>query len=143
VLEDVGVHVGDQVVDPDEGTVEGQRVRLGGRHPDQQRAGQAGSEGDRDRVDVAEPHPAEGAGLLDGGVEQVDVGPGGDLGDDPAVARVQGLLVGEHVGTDPPPVLDEGDAGLVAGGLDPQHQHGQLNSLGSGMRAARPARRSA
>ena len=89
-----------------------------------------------------QPGPAEGAGLLDRRVEQVDVGPRGDLGDHPAVAGVQGLLVGEHVGADQAAVLDQGDAGLVAGGLDPEHQH-RYSSRGSGMRAARPARRSA
>ena len=142
VVEDVGVDVGDQVVDPDQGPVEGERVGLGRRHPDQQRPGQAGADGDRDRVDVAQAGPAQRAGLLDGRVEQVDVGPRGDLGHHPAVAGVQGLLVGEHVGADQAAVGDQGDAGLVAGGLDPEHQH-RYSSRGSGMRAARPARRSA
>ena len=141
VVEHVGVDVGDQVVDPGQGPVEGERVGLGRRHPDQQRAGQAGADGDRDRVDVAQAGPAERAGLLHGRVEQVDVGPRGDLGHHPAVAGVQGLLVGEDVGADQAAVLHQGDAGLVAGGLDPEHQHRQLP--GSGMRAARPARRSA
>jgi hypothetical protein len=121
--------------------VEGEGVGLGRRHPDQQRPGQAGADGDRDRVDVGEADPAEGAGLLDGRVEQVDMGPRGDLGHHPAVAGVQGLLVGEHVGADPAAVLDQGHAGLVAGGLDAQDQH-RYGSRGSGMRAARPARRS-
>ena len=100
VVEHVGVDVGDQVVDPQQGAVEGQRVGLGRRHPDQQRAGQAGADGDRDRVHVRQPGSAEGAGLLDRRVEQVDMGPRGDLGHHPAVAGVQGLLVGEHVGAD-------------------------------------------
>jgi hypothetical protein len=142
VVEHVGVHVGDQVVDPDQGLVQGQGVGLGRRHPDQQGPGKAGADRDRDRIDVGEPGPAEGAGLFDRRVEQVDVGSGGDLGHHPAVAGVQGLLVGEHVGTDQAAVGDQGHPGLVAGGLDPQDQH-RYSSLGSGMRAARPARRSA
>jgi hypothetical protein len=142
VVEDVGVDVGDQVVDPEQGPVKGQGVGLGRRHPDQQRPGQAGADGDRHRVHVGQPGPAEGAGLLDRRMQQVDMGPRGHLGDHAAVAGVQGLLVGEHVGADQPAVGDQGDAGLVAGGLDPEHQHG-YSSRGSGMRAARPASRSA
>jgi len=142
VVEHVGVDVGDQVVDPDQGLVEGQGIGLGRRHPDQQGPGQAGADGDRDRVHVRQPGPAEGAGLLDRRVEQVDVGPRGDLGHHPAVAGVQGLLVGEHVGADQAAVGDQGHPGLVARRLDPQDEHG-YSSLGSGIRAARVASRSA
>jgi hypothetical protein len=141
VVQDVRVDVRDQVVHADQGAVERQRVGLRRRHPDQQGARQARADGDRERVHVLEPRPAQGEGLLDGGVEQVDVGAGGDLGDHAAVAGVQALLVGDDVGAHPAAVLDQRDGGLVAGGLDAQDQHGQVTSLGSGMRRASSARR--
>ena len=85
--------------------------------------------------------PPRRAGLLDGRVEQVDVGPRGDLGHDPAVAACRVCWSASTL-ADQAAVGDQGDAGLVAGGLDPEHQH-RYSSRGSGMRAARPARRSA
>ena len=54
VLELVDGDVGREVVDPVQRLAEGERVGLGGRDADQQRAGQPGPGGHRDGVDLTE-----------------------------------------------------------------------------------------
>ena len=66
VLELVDGDVGGEVVDAVERLAEAQRERLGGGDADQQRAGQAGPAGDRDRVDVVQRDAGGLAGPLDG-----------------------------------------------------------------------------
>ena len=55
VLEHVDGDVGGEVVDAVQRHVERQGVRLGRRHADQQRTGQAGTGRHRDRVQVGQP----------------------------------------------------------------------------------------
>ena len=63
-----------------------------------------------------------GPGLVEDRHDPAQVGAGRDLGHDPAGRRVQRDLGGDHVGVDPPAVLDERDAGLVARRLDGEDQ---------------------
>ena len=81
----------------------------------------------------AQVAPAAGPRLVEHGHDPAQVRAGGDLGHDAARRGVQGDLRGDHVAEDPPPALDQGDAGLVARRLDGQDQrsaHG-ADSVGS------------
>ena len=61
-------------------------------------------------------------GLVEGRDDPAQVGARGHLGHDPAGRRVQRDLAGDDVGVDPPPALDQRDAGLVAARLDREDQ---------------------
>ena len=84
----------------------GERRRLRGGHPDQERADQTRADGHGDAVDVAEPD----AGLLERlrqqRVERLHVRAGGDLGHDAAEPLVQVLLAGDQVRAHVEAVLD-------------------------------------
>src|SRR6266487_4178273 len=67
--------------------------------------------------------PPETTKTIAGAGQQVDVGARSHLGDDPAEAGVQELLIGDHVGAQRLAVLHHGDAGLVTRRLDAQYQH--------------------
>jgi hypothetical protein len=143
VLELGGLDVGPQVVDPEQRQVVGEREPLGRRHPDQQRADQAGPGGDGDGVDVGQAHAGLDQRLVHRGQHQLEVGPGRDLGDHAAEGRVQLRLGGHDVGAQRQPILDDADGGLVAGGLDAQDQHAlahlslMISSAGSSAAADR------
>ena len=96
------------------------RQTLGDPGPDQQAAGQPRTSGDGDQVDVG----GFGGGAFEGQVEQVrealEVIAGGQLGDDASKTRVQVDLRMDDVREDMPSALDQGDRGLVTGGLDPE-----------------------
>jgi hypothetical protein len=126
VLQRVDGDVRGEVVDAVERHVPGRGVGLGGGHADEQRPGQAGTGGHRDRVDVAGAHPGRREGAADGRDHRVEVGAGRHLRHDAAEAGVLldagGHLVGQQlrrgaVGPDDP------DPRLVARGLDAQHDH--------------------
>jgi hypothetical protein len=121
VFELVDGHVGGQVVDAVQRHAQAQRVRLGGGDADEQRAGQAGSRGHRDRVDVGETQARALQGPLDGGGHRLKVRPGGDLGHHPAEAGVLLDAGGDRVGQQGVP-LDDAHPCLVTGGLDAQDQ---------------------
>ena len=121
VLELVDGDVGGEVVDAVERLAQPDRQRLGRRDPDEQRAGQAGAVGHRDRVDVAQRDPGVRAGPLDRRHHRLEVRPGGDLGHDAAEAGVLLDAGGDRVGEQGVAAHDA-DTGLVAGGLDAEHQ---------------------
>ena len=117
VLELVDGDVGGEVVDAVDRLAEPDRQRLGRGDADQQRAGQAGAAGHRDRVDVVQPDAGGLAGPLDGRHHRLEVRPAGHLGHDAAEARVLLDAAGDRVGEQGVAAHDA-DAGLVAGGLD-------------------------
>ena len=125
VLQGVDGDVRGEVVDPVQRHVPGRRVGLRRGHPDQQRPGQPGPGGDRDGVDVARrgsrPWPARGA-------PPAPSPAGGPATPPPAPRRRSGRAPRPRrrsrwpAASSPAAVLDahDPDAGLVAGGLDPQ-----------------------
>jgi hypothetical protein len=121
VLQLVDGDVAHQVVHPVQGLAERHGVRLGGRHPHQQGARQAGPGGDRDGVDVGHAHPGGVERPPHGGGHGLQVGAAGDLGDDAAEAGVLvdagGDLVAQQLAA-----ADQAHPGLVTGGLDAQDQ---------------------
>jgi len=116
-----------EVVHRDQGGVMHHRDRLCGRQTHDDAADQTGAGGGGHRRQLREAR----AGILHGathdGIEQVDMGAGRDLRYYAAEANVLFGLRVHHVGQNPPgPValaLDHGGCGLIAGGLDPQHQN--------------------
>ena len=109
-----GVDVPFEVVDPDHGPVVDPGQRLGEVDPDEERARQPRAIRDGDRVDVVPGRAGIAPCLVEDRHDPAQVSARGDLGDDPAGRRVEGDLRGDHVGTDQPPVLDEGDPRLIA-----------------------------
>ncbi len=130
VLDDVHRDVGGQVVHAVQRDAErdGERLRRG--DTDEQGPGQAGAGGDGDRVEVGEPHPGLAAGALDRGHHRLEVGPAGHLGHHPAEPGV--LLDAAGHGVDQQLLAaDDPDTGLVAGGLDAEHQGPVVHQLTS------------
>ena len=121
VLELVDGDVRGEVVDAVERLAEPDRERLGGRDTDEQRAGQAGSAGDGDRVDVVRRDAGRLAGPLDGRDHRLEVRPAGDLGHDAAEPGVLVDAARDRVGQQRV-AADDPDAGLVAGGLDAEDE---------------------
>ncbi len=86
--EDVDADVADEVVDGVQRLPERDRERLRGADAHHECAGEPGSAGHRDRVEVGEGDPRLGEGGLDRRTQRIQVGPGCDLGHDAAVAGV-------------------------------------------------------
>ena len=109
------------MVDAVERLISGERETFRRGEPDHQRPGQARAGGDSNGVDVVKLHSGSAQCSAQGGRERFQVGPGGDLWDDPAEADVLlyrgGNFVGQQVRA-----AHNADARLVAGGLDAQHQ---------------------
>ena len=125
-------HVGDEVVDAVERLAGGQGESLGSGHADHERPGQSGARGHGDRVDLLQGDAGGDQGLLQGGDELLQVGTGGDLRDHPAEAHVLlhggGHSVGQQLGS-----ADDPESGLIARGLDAQHERcGGRGSGGAG-----------
>ena len=117
-----------QVVDGVERLVEGEGVRLGRGHPDEQRAGELRAGRDRHRVDVTR-RQARGRERPVGRRDQrLQVRPAGDLGHDPAEPGVLVNTARHRIGQECP-APNEANPSLVARGLDAQDQR-----LGAGDR---------
>jgi hypothetical protein len=124
VLQLVHGDVRGQVVNPVQRLAEGERVRLGGGHPDQQGPLQARSGGNGDGVDLGGGDTGLGERALEGRDHRLQVRPAGHLGHHTAEPRVF-LDTGSHrVGQQFVPA-DQSDAGLIAGGLDAQNERAQ------------------
>ena len=121
VLEQVDGHVTGEVVDPVERLVQRVRQGLGTGQPHDERPHQTRSGGDRDPVDLGQIDVGRGAGSLQGRHHGLEVGPAGHLGHHPAepdvLRHAGGDLVGQQRVT-----ADDADPGLVARGLDAEHQ---------------------
>ena len=81
------VDVALEVVDPDQRPVVDPGEGLGEVDPDEERAGQARAVGDRDRLDVVPGRPGVGPRRVEDRDDPAQVGPRGDLRDDPAGRR--------------------------------------------------------
>ncbi len=127
--EEIRAHVSDEVVDAVQRDVEGHGERLRRADADHERAGEAGTRGDGDRVELAEGDARLGERRVDGGGERLEVRAGGDLGDDAAVARVLVHGAGDDVGEEGLPA-DDADARLVAGGLDAEDEGAGVGARG-------------
>ncbi len=131
VLQRVHGDVRGEMVDPVDRLFGGDRVPLGRSHPDQQRPGQTGAGGDRDRVDVGERHPRLGQRPPHRRHNGLQVRPAGHLRHHPTESGVLVHARRERVGEQGVPAHDT-DAGLVARGLDAEDQwfvsHGRSQS---------------
>ncbi len=111
------------VIDADQRLAERPGQPLGRRKADQQRAGQAGAVGDRDRIDLRPAEMRTRQRLADHAGQLLDMAAGGDLRHDSAVGLVQRHLAeddrSQHLAT----AADDGGGRLVAGGLDAEHRH--------------------
>ena len=121
VVQQVGSDVADEVVDGVERLAERQGEGLGGADADHEGSGEAGSARDRDRIDLGECHARLGERSIQSRAQRLEVGAGRDLWHDAAVAGVllhrAGDRVGEQLGA-----AHDADAGLVAAGLDAEHE---------------------
>ena len=121
VLQLVHGDVRGQVVHPVQRLAQGQRVGLGRARADQQRAGQPGPGGDRDRVHLRQRDPGRAQRAVHGGHHRLQVGPAGHLGHHAAEPGVLLDAGGHRVGQQLV-AADQADPGLVAGRLDAEHQ---------------------
>jgi len=121
MVEHVGADMADEVVDGVERLVQrdGEGLRRSDAH--HQRPREAGSARDRDGVELGERDTRLGERRLERGHERLQVGARRDLGHHPAVAGVLVHRRGDHVGEQGGAAHDA-DAGLVAAGLDAEHQ---------------------
>ena len=113
--------VPDDVVDAVDRPAQGRGQGLGGADAHGERADEAGAGAHGDGVDLAQVHSGRLQGGVEGGDEGLQVGARGDLGDDAAEAGVLVHGGGDDVAEELA-AAHEGDAGLVAGGLDAQNQ---------------------
>ncbi len=123
LLQEGGVEVTLEVVDPDVGDAGAQRHGLGGADADEQRAGQAGPGAGGHGVEVGQLEARFDEGLGDDRVDEFEVGPAGDLRDDAAEAGVEVALAGHDRRQQVGAVLHDPDGGLVARRLDPEDLH--------------------
>lgn len=112
-----------EVVDAVERQTERVGEGLGAYQADLEGAGEAGAGGHGDRVELVGTEPGPVEGPADDRIEGVQVGAGGDLGDDAAEAGVLVHAGGDHV-REEAAVLHDARAGLVARGLDAEHHRG-------------------
>ncbi len=117
-----------QVVDRQQRLSCHQRQGLGGDEADQHPADQAGTGGHGDAVHVREREARAVQRPGDQPVEHFHMGPGRDLRHHAAIGRVLGDLAQHLVRQDDAAAVlarrHDGGGGLVAGGLDTQHVHG-------------------
>ena len=107
-----------EVIDRDEGLVEGEGHGFGVADADEQGAGESGTLCNRDCVNLIERDASIGERLTNDGDDVADVFAGGDLGDDSSVESVLGDLGRDDVREDFVTGADDCGRGFVAGGLD-------------------------
>ena len=112
---------------------------LGRRHAHEQRADQARARVTATSSTSSRPAPACVQGVVDDGVDQLEVVAGGDLGHDTAVAVVDALR-GDDVGRGSrPPCDDDRGAGVVAARLE-REDHAVCATPGTSLERAVPQR---
>jgi hypothetical protein len=94
---------------------------LGGDRPDQQTADQSRPCGRGHARKIAELEPGFGHRLRDQAVEDLDVCPRRDLRHHTAIRGMSLELAAQRLSEHPALGGDQGDAGLIAAGLDPEH----------------------
>ena len=110
-----------EMVDREERQAMHRRDRLGGDQPDQQAADQTRSGGRGDARELGESQAGFAHDALDQMVEDLDVRPRRDLRHDAAVGGMARQLAVQRLGAHPALGVDQGDPGLVAAGLDAEH----------------------
>jgi len=125
-----GVDMAFEVVDAEEGFVEGEGEGFGVGDADEEGTGEAGAAGDGDRVEVLEADAGFGDGGAGDGDDVAEVLTGGEFGDDAAVVGMEGDLAGDDVGEGLGALADDGGGGLVAGGLDAEDEAGRCGGIG-------------
>ena len=114
--------VGLQVVDGHERQAAGDREGSRPREPDHEAVHQPGGGRGGHGVDLGRAATGLLEALRGDVADRLGVGPGRDIGHHPAKRRVLGDLGADRAREDHA-VLDQGDRGLVAGGLDPEDEH--------------------
>ncbi len=126
-VQPVGGQMAGQVVHGDERLAGRDREALGGVGADEQRAGEAGTGRDGDRLDIGQRDPRVQQRRLDHGRDVADVLAACDLGEDAAVRGVQHRLAGDDVRPDDAARLDDGGGRLIARRLDAEDQAGSVH----------------
>jgi hypothetical protein len=127
-----------EVVDPDEWLVVDPRQRLREVQPDEERSGEARAVCHRDRVDVVDRDVRVAERFVEDGDDPAEVGPRGDLGDDPAGRGVERASGSRRRSTGSRAAADHRDPGLVAGRLDGE-DHRLLERRAARGHRSRPA----
>ena len=131
-VEERGEGVPLDVVARDEGNAEAEGDPPPLREADEERADEAGAGRRDDETDVLEPGPRPFERLVQERREVRQVGARGDLGNDAAVAAVHVDLRRDDGRRDPAVLAEEGDGGLVAGGLEAEDEaHGRARRRAS------------
>ena len=120
-VEDVGGDVPHEVVDGVEGLAERDGEALRRADPDHERPGEPRTGCHRDGVELVEAHIRLGERRLDRRLKRLEVGTGGDLGDDPAIAGVLVHAARDGVRQQGAPA-DDPDPRLVAARLDAEDE---------------------
>ena len=119
------------VIDVDERLIPGPSEGFGGTEADQERTDQAGPIGYGNGGYVRGGQAGAVQGLGNDGIDPLDMGTRGDLGDDTAVLGVELVLAGDDAGKDMTAISDDGGGGLVARGLNAQNIDGLLYHRGT------------
>ena len=122
-LEERGEEVAVQMVDRVERQAGRERERFRRGDADDEAADESRPGRDGDAVELAERDAGARQRVVDRRGEQRGVPAGGDLGHDPAVLRVELVLVGRDVREHAHAVAHDGGRGVVARRLDPEQQH--------------------
>ncbi len=89
--------------------------------PDQQGTSQSRPLGIRNPIDIAQATASLPEELTDQRQQPADVIAGSQFRDHPAVLRVHGDLRKERMAKQARPGVEQGNAGFIAGGLDPEN----------------------
>lgn len=122
-IKPVGVDVGFDMMNGIEGFLMCEGECAGGESADKKRAIEAGSVGDGDGVNLIYGESGIFEGLVDDGVDGLDVGAGGEFRDDAAVFAHQIGGRGNDVAFDGAAICYDGSASVVAGGFDTENIH--------------------
>ena len=115
-----GVDVGLNVVEVYQGLLPSPGEGFGSTDADKQGANQAGPVGNGNGGKISGIYVGLVESLDDYGVDTLNMGTGGDFGDDSAEFSMKLVLAGHDAGEDFPSVADNGGGGFIAGSLDGQ-----------------------
>ena len=122
LVEEDGVDVAFEMVDGDERDVLRVGQGLGIGDADEERAGEAGTAGDGDGVEIVEGDVGLGQSGADDRDDGAEMLAAGQLGNHSAITGVGGDLRGDNRGESAGATLHDGGGGLVAGGFDGEDQ---------------------
>src|SRR5438874_2277118 len=137
LVQPVRVHVPLEMIDPDERKTGREREATRVIRADEKATDEPGADGRGDGVDLRQLPPRVAQRLLGEHIERTEMLARRDLGDD-ATGVLMAQLRRDDVRTDPPPILDDRDAGLIARRLD--REDPQPDSCSSALSFARRSR---